>query len=331
VSVQTESTSTSLEVELPVMRYDVTMPLLEGRVTVEGVRWKPTRRLGPMVTSDSSPFRDGSFGLGDLNLGYFLPALEAGWELIGLPVFSKRKPVYGFLFARADRGIDTPKDLEGRRIGSRQYRTAISVWMRGLLREHFGVDTSTFEWVVAAPEVFPVYDDGAHITRSPIPDKSAVDLLLDGEVDAIISDISDGQLFARLAADPKIKRLVPNYAEEDLRLYGSTGIFTPVHLMVMSRQLDRAHPQLARQLLTAFEQAKQLAYDDILGDRSGFSVVYLRERLLEQMQTWGDPWKYGLAANRGTLETFARYNQEQGMTRGLVPIQTMFAASTLES
>ena len=28
----------------------------------------------------------------DLNIGYFLPAMKTGWRMIGLPVFSKRKP-----------------------------------------------------------------------------------------------------------------------------------------------------------------------------------------------------------------------------------------------
>lgn len=313
------------------MRYDITMPLLEGRVEIEGVHLTPTRRVSSMVASDDSPLRTGEFGLADLNLGYFLPAVEAGWELIGLPVFSKRKPVYGALFCRADRGIETPKDLEGRRIGSRQYRTAITIWLRGLLKEHHGVDISALEWVVAAGEVFPVHDQNARIVSAPDPKKSAVAMLLDGEVDAIITDISDTGLFRSLEHSGQVKRLFPEYQAQDLQLYRETGIYTPVHLMVMSRRLDREHPGLARKLYDAFERAKQVAYDDTLSDRGGFSVVYLRERLLEQIETWGDPWKYGLKENRGTMEAFARYNVEQGMTRDLLTTDRLFAESTLDT
>ena len=38
----------------------------------------------------------------------------------------------------------------------------------------------------------------------------------------------------------------------------------------MSRKLDRERPDLAAKFYTAFEKAKQLAYDDTLSDRGGF-------------------------------------------------------------
>lgn len=118
--------SNELEIGFPEMRYDITMPFFERRVKIDGVALKPAKTTS-MVFEDNPKLREGDFGLCDLNLGYFLPAIDAGWELIGLPVFSKRKPVYPYIFCRADRGIDSPKDLEGKTIGTRQYRTAISV------------------------------------------------------------------------------------------------------------------------------------------------------------------------------------------------------------
>ena len=33
----------TLEIEFPVMRYDITMPLLEGRVPIDGVTLKPVK------------------------------------------------------------------------------------------------------------------------------------------------------------------------------------------------------------------------------------------------------------------------------------------------
>ncbi|HEU4345951.1 MAG TPA: hypothetical protein VFU31_30740, partial [Candidatus Binatia bacterium] len=129
-----------LEIDLSEMRYDITMPLFEGKVAIDGVKLKPAK-TSSMVFSDNPQLREGNFGLCDLNLGYFLPAIDAGWELIGLPIFSKRKPVYGSIFCRVDSGIALPRDLEGKKIGTRQYRTAITVWLRGLLKERYGVNT----------------------------------------------------------------------------------------------------------------------------------------------------------------------------------------------
>ena len=102
--------------------------------------------------------------------------------------------------------------------------------------------------------------------------------LLAGELDAMITDISDTKMFENLENHPKIKRLFSDYVQEDLDLYNETGIFTPVHMIVMSRKLDRKRPELAAKFYAAFEKAKILAYDDSLSDRGGFSIVYLREQ-----------------------------------------------------
>ena len=321
--------ATPLEIAFPEMRYDITMPLFEGKVKIDGVALKPGK-IASMVFADNPQLREGDFGLCDLNLGYFLPAIDAGWSLIGLPVFSKRKSVYPFIFCRADRGIHSPKDLEGKRIGTRQYRTAISVWVRGLLKHRHGVDVSKMRWIAQVKEVFANYDRDAKIEYVD-GQKSAVERLLDGEVDAIVTDISDAKLFEVLEKSPKIKRLFPDYVKEDEKLYRETGIYTPVHIIVMSKKLDREHPELAGKLYAAFEQAKKTAYEDILSDRAGFSVVYLREKLKEQFERWGDPWKYGIGANRSTIDAFVRYNYEQGMTRVELSYRDIFAAATLET
>lgn len=323
------SSNEALEIEFPVVRYDITLPLLEGRVPIDGVTLKPAKSSS-MINKEDPKLKAGEFGLTDLNIGYFLPAIEAGWEIIGLPVFSKRKPVYQLLFCHADAGIHEPKDLAGKRIGSRTYRTALTVWARGLLRERYGVDFSRVRWTLQGKEVFPVHDQ--HLQIEYVDEtKNMAERLIAGELDAIVTDISDTKLFENLENHPKIKRLFPDYLKEDQQLYRDTGIFTPVHMIVMSRKLDRDRPELAAKFYTAFERAKQIAYDDILSDRGGFSVVYLRERMKEQMAAWGDPWKYGIKANRTTLDAFIKYNVEQGMVRSTPSYADIFAAGTLDT
>jgi 4,5-dihydroxyphthalate decarboxylase len=140
------------------------------------------------------------------------------------------------------------------------------------------------------------------------PRRNPWERLLDGEVDAIITDISDGKAFETLEGDSRVKRLCPDYVAEDRKLYAETGVYPVMHLIVMSKKLDREQPDLARKLYDAFDQAKSMAYTDILNDRAGFSVVYLRERLVEQQREWGDPWKYGVAANRNFIDAFVQYN-----------------------
>jgi hypothetical protein len=50
-----------------------------------------------------------------------------------------------------------------------------------------------------------------------------------------------------------------------------------------------------------------------------------------QRASWGDPWKYGIRANKSTLEAFIRYNVEQGMIRRAPSYADIFAAGTLDT
>lgn len=321
--------SSLLTLSVSAMRYDVTLPLMDGRAAPEGLRLNPVK-TSSMVTKDMPQLRQGDFGLWDLNVGFWLPAIEAGWDLVALPVFPKRKSALQFIFCRADANIRSPRDLAGKRVGTRQYRTAVTLWVRGLLGEHYNVDIGAIRWFVQVPDVFPNHDRSAQITY--VDDKRAmVDALLAGEVDAIITDISDADMFERLETDPSIVRLFPEYPTTDLALFRETAVYPPMHVMVMSGKLDREHPGLAVKLYDAFQRSKAMAYDEIAGDRAGFSVVYLRERFKEQRALWGDPCAYGIGANRGMIDAFLRYNREQGAIQSALPYERIFATGTLAS
>lgn len=42
-----------------------------------------------------------------------------------------------------------------------------------------------------------------------------------------------------------------------------------------------------------------------------------------------DPWDYGLAANRKTLETYLRYHAEQGLSKRQWSVEELFAPECL--
>jgi 4,5-dihydroxyphthalate decarboxylase len=319
-----------IEVTLPRMRYDLVQPLLDGRVEIPGVALKEGRSPGGgMLSGDNPALREGDFGLTDFNWGFLPQALETGWEITALPVLSKRKPVLQFIWVRADRGINAPKDLEGKVVGTNTYTTAITIFARGFLQHRYGVDLSKLRWKANARDFFPVYGEAQ---LDYFEDrKSPVDRLLAGEVDAIISDVSDRKAWETMAKSSEIKLLFPNYMDEDFAMYQETGIYTPVHLIAMSRKLDRAHPDLARRLYEGFERAKQIALDDALNDRAGFSVLYQREITFEQQAKWGDPFQYGIKANRSTIDTYFAYNLEQGIVRSPIAYEAVFPASTLDT
>ncbi|HTI87989.1 MAG TPA: hypothetical protein VL966_15395 [Alphaproteobacteria bacterium] len=322
------ATDTLLTVPISAMRYDVVLPLLDGRVTVEGVRLQ-TAKTTSMVTRDVPELRSGDFGLWDLNVGYLLPAIEAGWDLVALPVFPKRKSVLQFIFCNRKSGIRSPRDLAGKRIGTRQYRTAVSLLVRGILSEHYNVDVDSMRWVAQTPDVFPTHGKPG---PEMVPEKPSIaERLMAGEVDAMVTDVSDAKLLRQLESHPDIVRLFPDYAAADRAIWQESGLYPPMHVLVMGGRLNRENPDLAGKLYDALVRAKTIADDDIANDRAGFSVLYLRETFERQRKDWGDPMAYGIAANRRMIDALIDYNVREGATRERLAVESIFAAGTLNT
>jgi 4,5-dihydroxyphthalate decarboxylase len=316
----------------PHFRYDHIQPLLQGRVSVDGV---DLVRDDPMVNAgfyDNPKYKDGDFGILDLNWGDSIPAIANGWDITLVPVFLKRKPSYNYLWVRADRGIETPKDLEGKTIATVGYGSAITTFNRGFLQDFFGVDLSKLSWLSAGPGRFEIHDKNARVEYATGPRKSPVQRLLDGEVDGCTGDITESSAWAALESNPDVKPLFPNVQDLNRKLSIEHGIVTPVHMMTMGGRLNREHADLARRLYDAFEKSREIAYDDALGDGSGFSLtVHNREVFRDQMHEWGDVWKHGILANKNTIDRFLEYNFKQGLTKTKLSVEQVFAKSTLDT
>src|SRR5258707_8448333 len=70
-------------------------------------------------------------------------------EMVALPVFPSRVFRHGFITVNRD-AVKTPKDLEGKRIGTPLYTQTAAVFIRGLLQDEYGVDLSGVHWVQGA-------------------------------------------------------------------------------------------------------------------------------------------------------------------------------------
>ena len=318
---------------LPNHRYDLMQPLLQGRVPLDGVRIEVSPPSQSAGYFDNPKFREGDFGLLDVNVGDVLPAIEAGWDMVCLPVFNKRKPVYNFLWVRADRGIDSPKDLEGKTLATVGYSSSISTYSRGLLQRFYGVDITKLRWLSAAPGRFPLHQGvDSQVEYATGERKSPQQRLLDGEVDGSTGDITDAATWAALEASPLVKRLFTDYQELNRRLWLEHQVLTPTHIIVMGGKLARSNPGLARKLYDAFDQSKQLAVADMLGDGTGYSMLlHTREAMRDQLSELGDMYPMGIAANRNTIDWFLDFNVEQGLTEKCMTYDKLFAPGTLDT
>jgi len=175
----------------PNFRYDIIQPLIQGRAAIDGLTLRPSGPNDLAGFFDNARFKSGEFGLLDINMGDVVPAIDAGWDLCCLPIFIKRKPVYNYLWVRADRGISQPKDLEGKTLCTVGYSSSISVYTRGFLQQFYGVDLSKLRWLVNGPGPFAIHNASIRIDQAAGPLKSSAQRLLDGEIDASTGDITD--------------------------------------------------------------------------------------------------------------------------------------------
>jgi 4,5-dihydroxyphthalate decarboxylase len=159
-----------------------------------------------------------------------------------------------------------------------------------------------------------------------VPDgRTLGDMVAAGDLDAYVGARRPAAFGAR------VTRLFPDFRRAERAYYEKTGIFPIMHALVLREELARAHPWLPRSLFDAFVEAKRLAYE-----RLNFTAalpVSLPWLVAEVEETralmGGDPFPYGVARNRKTLETLAGYTYGQGLAPRRLTVEEMFWESTL--
>jgi 4,5-dihydroxyphthalate decarboxylase len=156
------------------------------------------------------------------------------------------------------------------------------------------------------------------------PDKSLGDLLADGEIDAIIGS----RLPVSLGTHPNVVRLFPNYREVERDHFIRTGIHPIMHLVVIRREVYDANPWIAASLWKAFEAAKAWALEEMrFSGAQRYMLPWLFADLDEIDELFGgDPWPYGVEANRPTLEAYVQYMVDQKFIAQAMPIESLFVA-----
>jgi 4,5-dihydroxyphthalate decarboxylase len=223
--------------------------------------------------------------------------------------------------------IKTPKDLEGKRVGIPEWAQTAGIYARGLLQHEYGVDLSSIAWFQAGvrepgrvEKVKLQLPGGIRVT--PVPDRSLAQMLASGELDAAIS-----------ARDPGAMRLFQNYQETEEAYFRKTRIYPIMHVIVLRRAVYERDRWIAMNLLKAFEEAKRRSMARLV--EIGLSHVPM-PWLAEHARRWRelageDFWPYGIEPNRPTLEAFAQYAFEQGVTAKRMQVAELFAPETRES
>jgi 4,5-dihydroxyphthalate decarboxylase len=324
---------TTVPLALGCSAYDRTAALLDGTVQVEGVDLRTTAVLPHELFA--RVLARGEFDAAEMSLSNLMTLVARGDDrFVGIPVFPGRVLRHGYIFVNASSGVQAPRDLVGRRVGVVEYSQTAAVWTRGFLEHEYGVRPGDVHWRIGGVdkpgEIRRISVDlPGDVDIQPIrEDQCLGDMLADGEIDAYLGAALPA-VFKR--GHPNVRRMFPNFPEVEADYYRRTGIVPIMHTVVLRRAIYDRYPWIAASLFDAFARAKQASYVSM--EETGVprvSLVWL-QRYIEAERAFfgGDPFPYGLEANRPTIEALARYVHEQGLSERLVSAEEPFAAETL--
>jgi 4,5-dihydroxyphthalate decarboxylase len=301
--------------------YEIVRALKEGAVKVDGVD------LTVLTDIDSSTrhwrfLRNREFDVAEVSASSYLLARDAGMEIEGIPVFLHRRFRHEFVFVNTKKGIKSPKDLIGKKVGVKSFQVSAILWMRGILEHEYGVPHKSIHW-------HSEIDEDVEFTPAPDlqwtrlnDDQTLEAMLVSGELDAVIhSDIIEPYE----KGDPNVARLFDDYKGEEERYFKKTGVFPIMHVMGIKRDIVERYPWIPVNLYKAFDKAKAIGMKRMYNPRIA-PLAWYRHALEEQRKLLGeDPWEYGLSdSNRNNLDTLVGYSHEQGMLKRRWPLEELF-------
>lgn len=310
--------------------YDRMEALKTGVIEVEGVDLNYLAIKTPREVFDRM-VGGLEFDASELSAAEFITQTGQGdCPFVALPVFPSKAFRHGFICINSKAGIDRPKDLEGKRVGLPMYTQTAAIYLRGLLQHEYGVNLDKVHWVQGAVERAGVH--GSPQTRpllKPVDieintsGRSLGDLLATGEIDAMLGS----RLPQTLGRHPDVTRLFPNYGEIERAYYRKTRIHPIMHLVAIRKDVHEAHPWLANSLYKALNASKNWALKQMrFSAAQRYMLPWLYADLDEIDALFGgDPWPYGVEANRPTLEALMQYMVEQHFIAEAIPLEELFA------
>lgn len=311
--------------------YDHTTDVVSGRVPVEGL----DTRFVTVETPEEvfARFLDGGeFDAAELSLAVCTILRGRGdEELVPIPVFPARAFRHGAIFVRAD-GPTSPGELAGATIGIPVWGQTAGVYARGVLASRHGVRLEDVRWVQAGVDVpgrrEPVAIDYGRFDVRSAPGRTLDDLLLSGDVDAVISARPPASVER---GDPRVRRLFADHAAEEAAYFRETGVFPIMHVLTVRRTALERHPHAAGALYDAFEAAKRRSLaragaTTVPGLPLPWSATHARDARVLLGEDW---WPYGLEPNRAALDAFLGFAADQQLTERRLAPDDLFATAAV--
>jgi 4,5-dihydroxyphthalate decarboxylase len=334
-AVAQTSGSSKLRLSLACWNYDRTRPLMDGRVSVDGVDL--TYLTLPVEETFFRMLRHREFDVAELSLSSYVLSLSSpNPPFIAIPVFPSRFFRHSCIYVSNKSGIREPKDLIGKRIGTPEYQMTAGVWIRGILSDEYQVPAQSASYFTGGEEE-PGRDEKIALSLppefkvQPIPaDKTLSQMLESGELDAFQTARAPSSF---TNGSGKVRRLFENYPGVEHDYYLKTKIFPIMHTIVIRRDVYAKYPWVVQSLYKAFVLAQREIYRELHETAAlHYMLPWLLPHVEETERLMGrDFWPYGLEPNMNTLTTFLRYSREQGLSKRQLTARDLFAPESLES
>ena len=314
-------------------------PILDGTVQPEGIELACSAVGAGELFHRQLTHQE--FDVSEMSISSLLIVTAQGnspW--IAIPIFTTRTFFGTQAIVRRNAGIEQPSDLKGKRVGVNEYQQTAALWARGFFQHEYGVAPTDVEWFMERTEEHSHQGatgfqppPGVHLSHIPAA-SSMARMMVEGELDAIYHYFWGGGGMNRSTVDlfhhDDMRMLFPDPEAEGARYYGKTGVFPFNHTVIVRLSIYEQHPWIARNLLEAFEKAKQHSY----AAARQLNQPYLATGLLpaeSRAATGTDLFPYGLAANREVVELAMQYSHEQGLTPRVLGADEVFAPTLLDS
>jgi 4,5-dihydroxyphthalate decarboxylase len=195
--------------------------------------------------------RDNAYDAGELAVVTFLQARAYAKPWVMLPAVVVGRFQHNCIGYNAARGALAPGDLAGKRVGVRSYSQTTGVWVRGVLQHDHGVDLGRITSVCTDDPHLAEYRDPPTVERVTPGGKTLDQMLLDGEIDALIA--------AQLPKDPKVRPLIADPEAAAKAWYQKHRTVQINHIFAVSRALAEARPDVVKEIYRLLAAAKRAA------------------------------------------------------------------------
>jgi 4,5-dihydroxyphthalate decarboxylase len=267
----------------------------------------------------------GAFDIAEMSLAAFIIARSEGSAMTGVPVFPRRLFSQNHIYVNTASGVERPEDLAGKRVAIRAFQVTMSVLARGDLAHVHGVPLDSITWVTQRPDFLAHDRSGLRIEAAP-QGRAIADMLLDGEVDALIDP---GAPLSVLAEKQRVRPLFADRRAASVVHFRHRGYIPLMHILALRPGLVKEQPGLPAYLVQAWEAAKRQTREHL--EDYAFPLAPLGRLAYEDDEALfgADPWPSGYAANARALDDFVLYLHDQGLIRRRLAAEELFTPDLL--